>query len=232
MSDIIRVSRVPARSVGAARLPLAGGRPDATVTLHPLLCGRFRGPPRWFLGPPGLAGAPKALGIGVPECELLDVPIVAFLIEHPGAGAFLLDTGLHSSIALRGARESCGRLGALGYKDLRMSPAQAIRSQLHERGIPPAIKTIVMTHLHADHASALAELPGATVIVAKREWDNLGGALDGYSRRQLDADVDYRLLDLDADGTPTTGFSARSTCSATAASGSPTPPATRPATSP
>jgi len=89
----------PNRQAASAQLPLAPGRPAATIRLHSLLCGQFKGPPRWFLGPPGPAGAPAALGIGVPARKLLDIPVVAFLIEHPTAGPFLIDTGLHPTIA-------------------------------------------------------------------------------------------------------------------------------------
>jgi glyoxylase-like metal-dependent hydrolase (beta-lactamase superfamily II) len=132
---------------------------------------------------------------------MLDVPIVAFLVEHPTVGPFLIDTGLHSSIAEQGAAGNFGRLGALGYKGLQMEPEQAVRGQLNDRGVSPdEIGLIVMTHLHADHASAIAEFPGAAVTVAKREWDNVGGSFDGYSVGQLDASVDYRLIDLDAEG--------------------------------
>jgi N-acyl homoserine lactone hydrolase len=64
----------------------------------------------------------------------------------------------------------------------------------------------VMTHLHADHASGLREFPGATVALGKREWEGPRGALAGYSRRQLETEADYRLLDFDADGVPCDGF--------------------------
>jgi len=88
-----------------------------------------------------------------------------------------------------------------------MKPEQAVRAQLEQRGIPPeTIRLIVMTHLHVDHASALNQFPGATVVLSKHEWENTGGALDGYNPAQLDAEVEYRLLDFDAEGIPHAGF--------------------------
>jgi N-acyl homoserine lactone hydrolase len=191
----------------SAHLPLAPGQPAATVKLHPLLCGQFKGPPRWFLGPPGSTGVPAALGIGVPARKLLDIPVVAFLIEHPTAGPFLIDTGLHPTIADGGLAKSFGRLAALGFSHMRMKPEQAVRAQLEQRGIvPEAIRLIVMTHLHVDHASALSQFPGVTVVLSKHEWENTGGALDGYNPAQLDAEVEYRLLDFDTAGIPHASF--------------------------
>ena len=77
----------PALHAAPAVLPLPGGQDGATVTLQPLLCGEMRGPAGWFEAEPGLAGALRALGVRVPKHELIRVPIVAFLIEHPTAGA-------------------------------------------------------------------------------------------------------------------------------------------------
>lgn len=195
------------RKAASAQLPLEPGRAGATVKLRPLLCGQFKGTPRWFLGPPGAAGAPAALGIGVPAGKLLDIPIVAFLIEHPTAGLLLMDTGLHPSIADGGLAKNFGRVAALGFRHMSMQPEQAVRVQLEEIGIAPqAIRLIVMTHLHVDHASALSQFPGATVVLSRREWENTGRALDGYNRAQLDADVEYQLLDFDRDAISHAGF--------------------------
>lgn len=199
--------RRPNREARPAQLPLKPGSPGATVKLHPLLCGQFKGQPRWFNGPPGLTGAPAALGIGVPKHKLLDVPIVAFLVEHPTAGPFLIDTGLHPTVAEGDLTKNFGRIAALGFKNLEMAPEQAVRAQLQARGIAPdTIKLIVMTHLHVDHASALDQFPGATVALGKRELERIGGALDGYNQAQLDAPVEYRTLDFDTDPTPHAGF--------------------------
>ncbi len=41
----------------------------------------------------------------------LTIPIPAFLIRHPSAGAILVDTGLHPSIATDGS-ENFGKLAA------------------------------------------------------------------------------------------------------------------------
>jgi N-acyl homoserine lactone hydrolase len=188
----------------AAELPLPGGRPGSAVKLHPLLTGRMSAPPGWFLRSEGrLAARRRAVGIGVAKKDLLDVPVPAFLVEHPGAGLVLVDTGFHPSVAVN-PRQNLGRVMLLAFKDVQMDPRQAVSAQLRERGLSPAdVRTVVMTHLHADHASAISEFPGATFIVSAREWEAAtdAGQLHGYVRRQFDHGFDYRLLDFDGPGT-------------------------------
>lgn len=64
---------------------------------------------------------------------------------------------------------------------------------------PEEIRLVVM-HLQADHASA--EFPGATIRVASASGRTSAAPSNGYSARQLEADIEYRLLDLDGEGTP------------------------------
>lgn len=182
-----------------AALPLPGGREGATVRLHPLLSGESVGPPAWFLREEGRLGRLRALGIGVPRKDWLAVPIVAFLVEHPGAGPVLVDTGFHPSVAVD-PKQNLGRLGTFTFKDIKMAPEQAVPAQLRARGIEPSrVKVIVMTHLHLDHASGMSELPDATFVFSRREWEAATelGKLHGYVRRQFDHAFDYRTLDFD-----------------------------------
>ena len=61
----------------------------------------------------------------------------AFLVEHPGAGTVLIDTGFHPSVAVKPS-ENLGRLAMFTFKDLQMAPEQAVPAQLRERGIDPS----------------------------------------------------------------------------------------------
>jgi N-acyl homoserine lactone hydrolase len=145
----------------------------------------------------------RALGYGIPRREWLEVPVPAFLVEHPTAGPILVDTGLHPSVAVK-PNENFGRLTLFAFTDLRMDPEQAAPAQLRALGIEPAsVRTVVMTHLHVDHASAISEFPDATFLVSGAEWDaaTSGGRLRGYVRRQFDHAFDYRLLDFDGPAT-------------------------------
>jgi N-acyl homoserine lactone hydrolase len=190
-----------------AELPLPGGRVRAAVRLRPLLCGRCTGPRPYLLREPGRLAPLRGLGIGVRGDDWVPIPIVAFLLEHPGAGPVLIDAGLHPSVAIKPA-ESLGRLGTLVFRNLQMDPSQALPAQLRELGIEPAdVGTVVMTHLHIDHASGISEFPDATFLVSRAEWDaaTSQGRLHGYATRQFDHAFDYRLLEFD--GADTSSFS-------------------------
>jgi N-acyl homoserine lactone hydrolase len=182
-----------------AELPLPGGRDGASVRLHPLLTGRMAGPEGWVLRQDGRLAWRRALGLGVPRREWLELPVPAFLVEHPGAGAVLIDTGFHPSVSVE-PKKNLGRLPLTIFKDVRMEPDEAAAAQLRAKGIEPAwVKAVVMTHLHPDHASAISEFPGATFVVSKAEWAaaTSAGPLHGYVKRQFDHAFDYRLLDFE-----------------------------------
>jgi glyoxylase-like metal-dependent hydrolase (beta-lactamase superfamily II) len=183
-----------------AVLPLPGGRTGASVKLHPLLSGVAKSPPAWIHREDGRLAKPHALGIGVPKSEYLDIPIVAFLVEHPAAGAVLIDTGLHPSCAVD-PKQNLGRVGTLAFPGLTMKPSDAVTEQLRVRGVQPAdVKLVVMTHLHIDHASAMSEFPNATFVFSAREWEAATDARNwqhGYRTRQFDHGFDYRTLDFE-----------------------------------
>jgi glyoxylase-like metal-dependent hydrolase (beta-lactamase superfamily II) len=192
----------PVLNVAPAQLPLPGGRDGASVVLHPLLCAEMRGPIGWFERSEGRTAALRALGIGVQANDYISVPIIAFLVEHPSAGAILIDTGLHGSLidGNRAARNrNLGPIGRLLVRDLRMRPEQTVVEQVRARGVDPAtVGTIVMTHLHFDHASALSDFPTSTVLVSAPEWHaarERGSWSHGYSPAQLDPGPTYRMLD-------------------------------------
>ena len=182
-----------------AELPLPGGRRGAAVRLHPLLCGRSIAPPAYLLREQGRLAPLRALGIGLRKGDWVPIPIVAFLLEHPGAGPVLIDSGLHPSVAVKPA-ENFGRIPTLAFRDLQMDAGQALPAQLRERGIEPAsVKTAVMTHMHVDHASGISEFPEATFVLSRAEWEaaTTQGQMHGYVTRQFDHAFDYRLLDFE-----------------------------------
>ena len=195
-----------------AELPLPGGKEGATVKLHPLLSGRARAPTAALLRESGRLAWRRALGLGVGKDGFMPIPIQAFLVEHPGVGLVLIDTGLHASVAVK-PRESFGRVTILAFPELQMDPSQALPAQLRERGLDAsAVKAVVMTHLHVDHASGISEFPDATFVVSKAEWEaaTSQGQTHGYVTRQFDHAFDYRLLDFEGPDTSSFAGFARS----------------------
>jgi len=181
-----------------AVLPLPGGLANATVRLHPLLAGEILGPPGFLARPPGRLAAPR-LFLGS-RSNWVWLPLPAFLVEHPGAGPILIDTGLHPSVAVDPA-QNFDRI----WKRLltfRFSAEQALREQLLARAVGHRdVGVVVMTHLHYDHASGVSEFPDATFVLDRAEWQAAthGPARrNGYVRSHIDYPFDWRTIDYDA----------------------------------
>jgi N-acyl homoserine lactone hydrolase len=186
-----------------ASLPLPGGSDGATVRLHPLLVARTQGPDAYLHRETGRLAGLHSIGVGVGDDRKVEIPYVAFLVEHPTAGRLLIDTAFHASVAVD-PKQNLGRFMAQVMKP-RMEPGEAIPAQLRARGIEPSeIRTVLMTHLHADHASGIAEFPGATFLVSHAEWraatETPRPLLHGYVRRNFDHAFDFRTIDFDAAG--------------------------------
>jgi N-acyl homoserine lactone hydrolase len=179
--------------------PLAGGRDGATVVVEPLRVGEFQVPPSYLEGARRLTTA-RMLGIGVPRSRWLWIPVPAFIVHHPSAGSFVVDTGLHPSVSSKPA-ENLGRL-VTSFGRPRLAPGDDLPSQLRSRDIDPKrIGLVVMTHMHLDHTSAMAEFAGATFVVSEAEWiaasTDRRPALRGYRPAHYDYAFDYRTLSYD-----------------------------------
>ncbi|MBK5231202.1 MAG: N-acyl homoserine lactonase family protein [Thermoleophilia bacterium] len=182
--------------------PLPGGSPGAAVTLRPMRCGEMLAPPGFLRREDGLPGRLRALGVGVDKSDQIWVPLPVFLVEHPTAGPILIDTGAPASAA-HDVKAAFGRLGAAIY-NVRMRPEDAVAARLRALEIDPlAIKTVVLTHLHLDHAGSIQEFPHAKFITTTRGWESANaprGFVRGYVKRQFEHAFDYRLIDYDAPG--------------------------------
>jgi len=110
------------------------------------------------------------------------LPIYAWLIDHP-EGPILVDTG-----------ETC-RACARGYfprwhpyyrfaVEFDIRPEQEVGPALLDVGVRPQdIRTVILTHLHTDHAGGLHHFPKSTIWVSAREWQDaqgVGGKMRGY----------------------------------------------------
>ncbi len=180
-----------------AELPLPGGRPGTTVRVHPLLTATVSVPPATLHRVDGRLAGWKALGLTLSSADRVRLPVPAFLIEHPGAGLILVDTGFHPSVAVDPV-QGFGRLGGIIFKDIEMDPDHAVPAQMRGLGLAAGdVRTVVMTHLHGDHASGISQFPAATFVLTEAEWQAAasGGGRQGYLHHQFDHAFDYRLLD-------------------------------------
>ncbi len=181
--------------------PMPGGSEGATVAVEPLLCGRVEAPRTFVEGSTHFATA-RMLGVGTPRSHWVALPVPAYLVHHPSAGSFCVDTGLHPSIASRPAENLGGMLARFAKPSLE--PGQDLQGQLRARKIDAkSIRLVVMTHLHFDHASAMSEFPGATFVLSDAEWTaattDSRPLLRGYRPAHYDFAFDYRTLSYDSD---------------------------------
>src|SRR6266550_3468287 len=117
----------------ASRLtqPLPGGQQGATVRVHPISTGLILSPAEIMAR---TGGSWKALrSLRSPREEWLRLPVPVFLIEHPGVGKILVDTGLHASVAHDPKQTMGGLIGRFYRFD--MQPEQAAAAQLRKRGV-------------------------------------------------------------------------------------------------
>jgi glyoxylase-like metal-dependent hydrolase (beta-lactamase superfamily II) len=177
--------------------PLAGGREGATVKLRPLLGGEILGPPEFFAGTPRRLGTIRTFLSS--RKNWIWAPIPAFLIEHPTAGLVLVDTAMHPSVEVD-PKANLGQIGSMANTCRAIDGG--IPQRLRDLGREPTdIGTVVMTHLHYDHASGLVEFPQATFVVDRREWvaasEGSRPGLRGYHHAHFDHAFDWRAVDYD-----------------------------------
>ncbi len=183
--------------------PLAGGTPGATVAVEPLIAGHVEWPRTMMERPGGRFETLKLLRALITGKPAARVPVPAFLIRHPSAGAILVDTGLHPSIATDGSENFGGMATRIAHPTL--AAGEDAPAQLRERGLDPGeLPVVVMTHMHIDHTSAISEFPNSTFVVSETEWAaaSVGPrpTLNGFRRPHFDYAFDYRTIDFDRAG--------------------------------
>ena len=125
------------------------------------------------------------------------LPIPAYLIEHP-KGTALFDTGMHPDCQHDPAARVGARIAGLFAFDYR--PGEEIGARLAALGRDPAgIDLIINSHFHFDHCGGNAQIPNATLLVQRREWeagmDSDMAARRGFNPRDFDLGHKLRLLD-------------------------------------
>src|SRR5689334_20934566 len=113
--------------------PLAGGSAAANVAVEPLIAGHCSFPKPMLVSPGGPMLKAKLLWALLRGKPANEVPVPAFLVHHPSAGAILVDTGLHPSIASDG-RQNFGGL-ANRYGKPTLAAREDVPSQLRALGI-------------------------------------------------------------------------------------------------
>ncbi|MCC6849084.1 MAG: N-acyl homoserine lactonase family protein [Deltaproteobacteria bacterium] len=143
-----------------------------SVRLFALTCGWLTGPRALFV-----EGAPGSVR----------VPVPVFVVEHPG-GLALFDSGLHRELR----DDPAARLGvAASLFTPHFGAGDDVAARLASAGLDVgAVRWLVNSHLHFDHAGGNAAVPNATVVVQRREWraahDDAGIAANHYTPGDYD----------------------------------------------
>jgi glyoxylase-like metal-dependent hydrolase (beta-lactamase superfamily II) len=179
--------------------PISGGQQGATVAVEPLLTGTMAAPPAYLESAAHLTTL-RALGLGTRRSDYVYLPIPVYLITHPTAGPFLVDTGLHPSVG-SSPQENLGRIMAR-LSNPRIERDQELPSQLRARGVDPkSVRLVVMTHMHFDHTSGMSQFPDATFVITEDEWiaatTDRNPVMRGYRPAHYDYAFDYRTLSYD-----------------------------------
>jgi N-acyl homoserine lactone hydrolase len=183
--------------------PLPGASQGATVSVEPLIAGTVHWPQIWMESPPRRLMTARLLAALFSSKGRWTLPVPAFLIRHPTAGAILVDTGLHPSVT-SDASENFGRIGTR-VAEPELPAGEDVPTQLRGLGLTASeIAVVVMTHLHYDHASAISEFPESTFVLSEAEWLAATGegrpATQGYRTQHYDFVFDYRTVDFNRGG--------------------------------
>ncbi|HEX8120218.1 MAG TPA: N-acyl homoserine lactonase family protein [Solirubrobacteraceae bacterium] len=126
------------------------------------------------------------------------LPILAWLVEHPD-GLIVVDTGESAGVMEKGWFPRWHPYFRLAVR-FEARPEDEIGPQIRALGFDPEdVKTVVMTHMHGDHAGGIPHFPRSEFLVARGEYEATKG-IEGkinYLPQHLPQWFAPTLVDLD-----------------------------------
>jgi glyoxylase-like metal-dependent hydrolase (beta-lactamase superfamily II) len=122
----------------------------------------------------GCCLASEALMLRGGRWKTVEVHSLVALVRHPDRGWLLWDTGYAPRMLdeTRGWPNFLYRL----MTPLRLRPEGAIATQLPALSVPlDEVRTVVLSHLHADHMCGLRDLPAARFVLRSEAWEAVRG---------------------------------------------------------
>lgn len=96
-------------------------------------------------------------------------PALFFLIEHPEKGYILFDTGYDTRYYEATKKFPYNILKVL--VPARVSENENSLVQLKGKNINPDDVTVILSHLHIDHAAGIHDYPNSKIYISKVEWE-------------------------------------------------------------
>ena len=121
--------------------------------------------------------------------EQLEVPILSHWVHHEKKGDFLLDTGLDISYF----DDSRGGLEGTSIDEFNQGKDENIVQYISKFNLD--IQMVFLSHLHADHAAGVRELPkDIPYVIAKGEYDEYHPEIHGDFLKGLDElyEIDFK----------------------------------------
>jgi glyoxylase-like metal-dependent hydrolase (beta-lactamase superfamily II) len=152
------------------------------VKVHAVKTGTIRIRPSHRAGNMNLPVWRRRLAIILDRDWTEPLPIYTYLIEH-GEGLFLLDSGECARSAQRGWFPWWNPFFQFSV-DIHIEPEDEAGPRLRSMGIDPGkdLKSLVLSHLHHDHADGLSHFQGTDILVSAENYQasrSLKGALLG-----------------------------------------------------
>jgi glyoxylase-like metal-dependent hydrolase (beta-lactamase superfamily II) len=149
------------------------------MRVRPLLAGEIRLSTSFTACPTGRLGPWRGIADQIRRRDMHWAPVPVFLLEHPTEGPILVDTGYAADAGVRPSRTLGPATGMLFEHR-----AYDLDVLLERAGVRAAdVGTVVMTHLHSDHASGAERFADhATFVADGREW--VAGDRGGFGLRK------------------------------------------------
>lgn len=121
--------------------------------------------------------------------------VSAWLVRHP-SGTVLFDTGMPTSFV--GGSDRTKQISEFLSIDFEANDTVGAQLIVHSQD-PERVDFVVVSHLHFDHVGGLSDIPNATVIVQRKEWEaSMNEPLEAdtlHPREDFDLGHTLRLID-------------------------------------